>query len=290
MLAQLAAPQWPQLAAAGAVAGLFALVAGLVAVRLWRGHETPTKLARGLTVLATLLTAGVLAWHLWPQLAAGSWRPFGDNFEALLWLALVPAAFVAHVQARRPVPGLELYMLPIVSLTLAAAAVVEAFWPRTYDVSGAVVTIHRVSSYAGAAAFAVAAVAGVLYLRQSGRLRSKSAALGPRGFGGLERLEHWSFAAAVLGFALLTLGLVTGLARVGGATTAAGTWSPKIVLAVGAWATYALALHAPLLPCLSDLRGRGTAWLSVAGFALMLATLAAVQWMPDSPLVAGVAR
>ena len=273
-------PQVAQLVAAGLVALWFAAISCGVAVRLRRGRPTPTRLARALTLLGVLATAGVLAWHLFPQVFAGRWRPFGDNFEALLWLGLLPAVFVASVQSRRPVPGLELFMLPPVVLLLGAAAVAEAWWPREYDLRGGVIAVHRVASYGGAAAFAVAAVAGVLYLRQSGRLRDKTPLSTARHFGGLERLETWSVLFATLGFCLLTVGLVTGLARLETATVSLETLTPKIALACGVWLVYAVALHAPLLPRFSDLRGRGAAWLSVAGFALMVLALLAVQWTP----------
>ena len=274
-------PQLAQLVAAGVTGVWFLGIAAAVAARLWRGQATPTRATRWLTLLGILAAAGVLAWHVYPQLAAGRWRPFGDNFEALLWLAALTAGFVGSVQWRRPVPGLELYMLPVVALLLIGAAAAEAWWPREYDVVGSMAMIHRVSSYAGAAAFAVAAVAGGLYLRQSSRLRHKDVPIS-RGFGGLERLEGWSFGATTLGFALLSVGLVTGLARIESTVGPAWRWSPKIALACGAWLVYAVALHAPLVPRFSDLRGRGTAWLSVAGFAVMLVTLLAVQWMPTN--------
>lgn len=255
-------------------------------VRLWTGNERLRPWIRAAEWLGLVSLGAVLAWHILQRGLSGGWEPVGDNYEALLWLAFLLAGFVAYVQLRRPIAGLEPIMMPVVVGLLIAAAGLEAWLPREYDLRGVWVAVHRVTSYAGAACFAVAAVAGVLYLRLSSRLRHKRAPGPGRGvFGNLERLEGWTFTAVTLGFALLTISLVTGLSRLEQASGAAWRWSPKIALAVAVWIIYALVLHAPILPNLGRFRGRKTAWLSIAGFILMLGTLVAVQWMLGSVAV-----
>ena len=63
------------------------------------------------------------------------------------------------------------------------------------------------------------------------------------------------------------------------ANEAAWHWyrSPKVWLAVGAWAVYAVVLHAPINP---SFRGRRAALLSVVGFVLIVGVLVVVQFMP----------
>ena len=62
-----------------------------------------------------------------------------------------------------------------------------------------------------------------------------------------ERLEHLTLSAVTLGFALLTIGLVTGLVKVlhGGANMLGPHWltSPKVILSAAVWIVYALVLH-----------------------------------------------
>ncbi|MEM6315666.1 MAG: cytochrome c biogenesis protein CcsA, partial [Planctomycetota bacterium] len=93
--------------------------------------------------------------------------------------------------------------------------------------------------------------------------------------GSLSNLDRVTFYAAVTGFALLTIGLITGVWRwrALGDTAAADA---KIILAVAAWAAYLLVLHTPLHP---RFRGRATAGLSIAGFVVMLGVLVTVQFM-----------
>jgi ABC-type uncharacterized transport system permease subunit len=115
-----------------------------------------------------------------------------------------------------------------------------------------------------------------MYLWASRRLREKRT-VGPQ-FGSLERLEHLTMTSVTLGFALLTVGMVTG----GVELFAAGKHTPhtKIVLATIAWLVYALVLHAPINP---SFRGRKVAVLSVAGLLLMLGTIVTVLVLPSKP-------
>ena len=130
---------------------------------------------------------------------------------------------------------------------------------------------HHVTSYAGAVAFAVAAAAGAMYVWASRSLRSKRASVVP--FASLERLEHLTMSAVTLGFALLTVGIVTGGVEMVRLNLATPAW--KVFLAVSVWMVYAVVLHAPLNPVF---RGRRAAVLSVVGFVLMVGAVVAAQF------------
>ncbi|MEA2733848.1 MAG: hypothetical protein QOE14_299, partial [Humisphaera sp.] len=112
-----------------------------------------------------------------------------------------------------------------------------------------------------------------MYVLASKKLRHKQA-VGPQ-YGSLERLEHLTMTSVTLGFALLTIGVITG----GITMLAEGshTSMTKIVLATIVWLVYAVVLHAPMNP---SFRGRKVAVLSVVGFVLMLGTIVAVLLMP----------
>ncbi len=100
--------------------------------------------------------------------------------------------------------------------------------------------------------------------------------------GSLERLENLTDWAVSFGFALLTVGIVTGLIIMleqGSKTQLGPHWmtSPKVILAFTVWVVYAVALHTPITPAV---RGRKSAMLSIVGFVLMVATMMAVLYMP----------
>jgi len=98
----------------------------------------------------------------------------------------------------------------------------------------------------------------------------------------LERIEHVTYSSVTLGFALLTVGLVTGLVEIlkHGRTNLGEHWyaSPKVLLAFAVWVVYAIVLHAPINP---SFRGRKAAILSVCGLVLTLGTLVAIQYVPS---------
>jgi ABC-type uncharacterized transport system permease subunit len=225
--------------------------------------------AKACAYVGVTLGIVVIVWH---SLARGSWLPLEDNFDALIWLALLLAVFVLYVQRRRPIGGLDTFLIPVVILLLIGAATFGSAKPHAY-VESTWSWVHRVTAYGGAVAFAVAGALGAMYLVANRRLRSKHALEGP-GFASLERLEHLTFEAVSLGFALLTIGAITGVSEM---TRGQRTSLAKIVLAAAMWVVYAIVLHAPINP---RFRGRKAAVLSVVGFVLMIGVMLAVLVMP----------
>lgn len=248
---------------------LFAVGSGLSLARIRWDKNSFRVAAKACWYTGILVGLGVLAWH---SLDRGSWRPLGDNFDTLIWLGLLLALFVLYVQRSRPLAGLDWFVMPIVILLLTAAAIFGPTKPHEY-VGSAWSWTHRLSAYGGALAFAVAGAVGAMYLIVSRRLRAKTLATGPK-LGSLERLEHLTFVSVTLGFALFTIGLVTGLVEM----RHRDTQPAKVLLGVAAWVVYAIVLHSPINP---SFRGRKTAMLSIIGFALMVGTLVAVQFMPE---------
>jgi len=224
---------------------------------------------------------GALTGLVWRCIDRGSILPLGDNFQTLAALGVLLAMFSIYMQTIRPVPGLDWFVMPIAALLLVGAAIFGRFMPDRYRADSVWTFTHLLSSFGGTVAFAVAAAVGCMYLRVSANLRRKPAAPAPN-FTSLERLENIAHAAAILGFALWTLGMITGLAIVihEGSHTLLGRYplaTPKVILAFAAWVVYALALHTPMTPAL---RGRKSAYLSVVGFILILGTIIAVQFTP----------
>jgi len=272
-------PNLGQLALVIGAAGLFVLGGAASLARAWRPSNRLRLAAKSLSYWAICLALGGLVWHC---LDRHSWLPLEDNFEALSALGIMLAGFWMYVQRARPIPGLDWFLMPIVVLMLVCAAVFATVKPNTYRPDSAWLWTHLLSTFGGVLAFAIAAGGGCMYLVVSGRLRRKPATPGPN-LGSLERLEHVTQSAVSIGFALLTVGMITGLVKVlqDPHTQLGRHWmtNPKVVLAFGVWVVYALALHSPINPAF---RGRKSAMLSILGFVLMmLATVIAVQFMPN---------
>jgi ABC-type uncharacterized transport system permease subunit len=225
------------------------------------------------------VTAGIvlLVWHASQR---GNFIPLDDNFEAFIWLSLLLAASVLYVQRTQPVAGLDWFAMPIAIVLLAAAVYFGRTRPTDY-LTTLWSRIHLASAFGGVVALFVAGTTGAVYLVASRRLRNKSLDSGQR-VGSLERLEAIIRTWVAIGFALLSVALVTGLIKIleeGGQTRLGPHWfeSPKVVFTALAWGLYAAVLHTPLGP---GLRGRRAAIISLIGLMLMLLTLVAVQMMP----------
>lgn len=279
-------PTTGQLALLILAIALFAGGAALAFVRLRRPEGVWQLLGKQCLYWGALAALAVVIWH---SAHRGSWLPVEDNFDALIWLGLLTLGFVLYMQRARTVRGLDAFLVPVVVLLLVAAALFGRTKPHQYlPVTWS--WVHRVSAYGGFVAFAAAAAAGAMYLITNARLRRRQiASAGSPNFGSLEGLEHFTRVSVTLGFALLTIGLITGLVQIvhhGGSTRLGANWflQPKVLLAVGVWVVYALVLHAPINP---SFRGKRTAMLSIVGLVLMIGTLIAVQFMPTSGGVVG---
>jgi ABC-type uncharacterized transport system permease subunit len=246
---------------------LFAVGGGISIARLQRNTEALRLGAKICMYFGITAAVGVIMWH---SLHRGDWVPINDNFETLIWLAVLLSLFVMYTQRARPLGGLDWFVMPIVILLLAAAGIFGTIHPQQYHgmVSDVWLWTHRVAAYGGAVAFAIAAAGGLMYVVAARRLRTKRPA--PSVFGSLERIEHMTMASVTVGFALLSVGLVTGLVSMHQYRTS----SAKLLMAGMAWVVYAVVLHIPFNP---RWRGRRAAILSVFGFILMIGTLLAVM-------------
>lgn len=263
----------------------FAVGGGLSIARLW-GESAGYRRASMMCLAAGVAVAiAVIVWH---SVSRGGWVPINDNFDALVWLGALLALLVLYLQNTRPVSGLEWFTMPIVILMLGAAGFFGSRESNQYQplVSNTWAWTHRITAYGGALAFAIAGALGAMYVLASRRLRNrhrpknKPAAgnhslTSPPPFESLERLERMTMVSVTLGFALLTVGLVTGVVEMMKHDQATST--PKVILASLAWLVYAVVMHAPINP---RFRGRRAAMLSVLGFVLVFGTLIAVQFVP----------
>jgi cytochrome c-type biogenesis protein CcsB len=126
---------------------------------------------------------------------------------------------------------------------------------------------HVITCFLGYAAFAVACGISIMYL-----LREKleqGAGNSPAGgvlsmFPSIKILDDLNYKAIMIGFPLLTLGIVTGAAWANYAWGTYWSWDPKETWSLIVWFVYAAFLHARIT---RGWVGRRAAILSVIGFA-----------------------
>jgi len=128
--------------------------------------------------------------------------------------------------------------------------------------------IHVVTAFLGYAAFALAFGSALLFLFQERRPRPS---LPP-----LPALDRLIYRTTILGFLLLTLGIVTGAVWAETAWGRYWSWDPKETWSLITWFIYAALLHARLL---KGWHGRRIAWLAVLGFIAVLFTYLGVSFL-----------
>jgi len=137
-------------------------------------------------------------------------------------------------------------------------------------VGGWLLAFHVTVNVLGDAFFLLASAAAVLYLVEERRLKQKRA---PSLFGKLPALDALDRAEHILlwtGFALLTMGIVSGTAWAHRIETGSPAEAARALLAYGSWVLFAgvLILRASL-----GWRGRRAAYGTIAGFLLTVAVL-----------------
>lgn len=129
-------------------------------------------------------------------------------------------------------------------------------------------TYHVITCFLGYAAFAVACGVSIMYLIKVGK-EEKNASASPAGgmlsiLPNAKILDDINYKAIMIGFPLLSLGIITGAAWANYAWGTYWSWDPKETWSLIVWFIYAAFLHARFT---RGWVGRKAAWLSIIGFA-----------------------
>jgi cytochrome c-type biogenesis protein CcsB len=126
---------------------------------------------------------------------------------------------------------------------------------------------HVITCFLGYAAFAVACGISIMYLikiRQEETEGDSAAGSIIGSFPPSRVLDDLNYKAIMIGFPLLTLGIITGAAWANYAWGTYWSWDPKETWSLIVWFVYAAFLHARIT---RGWVGRRAAWLSIIGFA-----------------------
>jgi len=135
---------------------------------------------------------------------------------------------------------------------------------------------HIILEFTGDAALALACGAGILYLLQEKGIKTKNPGFFFKRLPSLDLLDNVGYTCLTTGFALLTIGLVTGFIYAKTIWGRFWSWDPKEVFSVGAWVVYAALLHLRLY---SGWRGRKSAIMTIIGFLIIVFTFLGVNML-----------
>jgi cytochrome c-type biogenesis protein CcsB len=193
--------------------------------------------------------------------------PLSNLYESVVFFSwtIVLIYLLLDVRYRYRVIGAFVMPFALLGMTWAQLGLASGIEPLVPALQSNWLLYHVVTCFLGYAAFAVACGISIMYLIQDSV--GEAAAVG----GGVisffppaKVLDDLNYRAIMVGFPLLTLGIVTGAAWANYAWGTYWSWDPKETWSLIVWFVYAAFLHARIT---RGWVGRRAAWLSVIGFA-----------------------
>ena len=203
--------------------------------------------------------------------------PVQNFHQTLAMAAWAIAASFLFLRYRFNVKVLGIFAAPLVAfiMIMAARLPVEGTFVETKTIfSNFWLISHVVIIFIGEAAFALACGVGLLYILQERAIKTKRHGFFYKRLPSLELLDNTGYACIVVGFTLLTIGLITGFVYAKSIWGSFWSWDPKEVWSGIAWLLYAALLHGRLA---LGWRGRKAAIMSMIGFGVLLFTFLGVN-------------
>lgn len=202
------------------------------------------------------------------RMIEGGHIPLTSMHEALSFFSWALVLVFLVIELRYQVHILGSFILPLAFISLISAAAL----PREVKALGNV-WIHVSFSLLGTVAFAVAFIAGVMYLIQEHMLKAKHLDGLYRQLPALDFLDELNERAIAMGFPLLTLGIITGALFAEFARGSFLNWNAEQIGALGTWLFYLIVLLGRITV---GWRAKKAAYLTVVGFAGVVFTLVGV--------------
>ena len=206
--------------------------------------------------------------------------PMTSFHEALSFFSWALVLVFLLVDFRHRLHVVGAFILPLASLSLLSAAALPKGDPVLQPVLGTV-WVHVILSILGTVGFAVAFVAGLMYLIQDGLLKSKKFNVLYSKLPPLDFLDHLNQQAIVMGFPFLTLGIIMGAISAEFVRGSYLNWNPEQTWALVTWVFYFIVLIGRLTV---GWRAKRAAYLTIIGFAGVLLTFVGVVLKGHGPL------
>ena len=203
--------------------------------------------------------------------------PARNLYETLLIAGWAVAGIFLLFRYKFQIKVLGIFAAPFVSfIMIVTTQLPEEPVPPTGIMNSLWLISHVIAIFLGEAAFALACGVGVLYLLQERAIKTKNHGFFFRRLPSLELLDATGYGCLVVGFSLLSLGLVTGFGYAKSVWGSFWSWDPKEIWSGITWLLYAALLHGRLT---MGWRGRKAAIMAIIGFVVVLFTFAGVNFI-----------
>jgi cytochrome c-type biogenesis protein CcsB len=200
--------------------------------------------------------------------------------EALSFFSWMLVLVFLVVEFRHRLHVLGSFILPLALVSLVSAAALPETAPALTPVFRTL-WVHVTLSMLGTVGFAIAFVAGLMYLIQDGLLKSKRFNVLYSKLPALDFLDHLNQQSIVTGFPLLTLGIITGALSAEFSRGSYLNWNPEQTGALVTWVFYFGVLMGRLTV---GWRAKRAAYLTIIGFAGVILTLIGVVLKSHGPV------
>lgn len=209
-----------------------------------------------------------LRWKESYDLGVGH-APLSNLYESVVFFAWTIVLIYVLMDIRYKYRIIGAFVMPFALLGMAWAqlGLNTGIEPLVPALQSNWLLYHVITCFLGYAAFAVACGISIMYLIRANHddnsQKSGEASL-INMFPPARVLDDLNYRAIMIGFPLLTLGIITGAAWANYAWGTYWSWDPKETWSLIVWFVYAAFLHARFT---RGWVGRRAAWLSIIGFA-----------------------
>ena len=195
--------------------------------------------------------------------------PFSNLYESVVFFSWTIVLIYALLDIKYKYRVIGAFVMPfaLLGMSWAQLGMNNSIEPLVPALQSNWLLYHVVTCFLGYAAFAVACGISIMYLIKAG---SEGSADGKAASGlfamfpPTKVLDDLNYRSIMVGFPLLTLGIITGAAWANYAWGTYWSWDPKETWSLIVWFVYAAFLHARIT---KGWVGKRTAWLSIIGFA-----------------------
>ena len=222
-----------------------------------------------LYVTLALHTAGLAArWTESYRMGMGH-APLSNFYESLIFYAWCVAFITAVMRKRLTIPLIpalaSLVSLFFMGYASLSPSVQKTIQPLVPALQSNWLHIHVITCFLAYAAFAISFIAALLYLVKG---RGEAA---PR-----ENLDEINYRSIIVGFPMLSAGILTGAVWAHYAWGSYWSWDPKETWSLITWIVYALYLHARVV---KGWKGKRIAMVSIVGFLSVIFTYFGVNFI-----------
>jgi cytochrome c-type biogenesis protein CcsB len=218
-------------------------------------------------------TAIILRWIESYQMGIGR-APLSNMYESLVFFSWTVILLYLIIEWRIGNKSIGVFATPIAFLIMAYSSFSNSeIQPLLPALKSNWLISHVITCFFGYAAFALSFALSIMYLLK-GRITKTSGDIIQRLIPDLEVLEELSYQMVVIGFIMLTLGIITGAVWANSAWGTYWSWDPKETWSLITWFVYAAMLHSRLI---SGWRGKRLAVFSIIGFCCVIFTYLGVN-------------